>query len=157
MRRITIGLALVVGVWACEDGTGVDGPDALVGSWISAGGDVAPALRAGPWARDSVFAAFGEDGTLTYVEYDGSVAVDRSGLYEIGQGDGVFPITFLATPPATDTTARGIVRVEGDRLQLEVVEPGAYMPPTVEDGFGSTLDEGVELGPWWIQIFERRE
>lgn len=159
-RMMSLALfALAAALWACDDdGTGVEGPDALVGTWISAGAAVAPALREEA-DRDSVWVAFTDDGTLTYIEYTGDLDYDRSGIYEVGEADGpIYPITFLAEPPATDTMARGIFRVDGDRLQLEVVfRWRPLIPATVERGFGSTLDEGVELGPYWIQVFERRE
>ena len=51
-------------------------------------------------------------------------------------------------------------QVDGDRLQLEWVEQwgyGHFTPPTVEGGFGSTVDAGFRTGAHWVQIYRRRE
>lgn len=148
---------------ACDDATEpVPGPEALVGSWVSAGGDVAPGLRPG---RDSILAEFGEDGTWRTRRYKGTSYLEYAGLYEVGEADGpIYPITVVFEyevqgEPLVDTLAVGIFRIEGDRLQLEWVAQwyAEMTPPTVEGGFGSTVDDGFETGAYWIQIYRRRE
>ena len=156
MRALAILVPLFV-LAACGDASGPEasGPDALVGSWVSAGADVAPGLRP---AWDSILAAFGEDGAWAGRYYAGSVHLDRTGTYEVGEGDGpIYSITVF--PPWEDTIARGIFRVEGDRLQLEWVAHwyADMTPPTVAGGFGSTVEDGFPTGAYWIQIYRRRE
>lgn len=159
MNRAAAGMLalLTLASWACDDGTGVE-PETglLVGTWLSAGNDVAPAMG----ARDSVVAEFGEDGTWGTFEYppERLSPFAESGVYELGDSVGsIRSITLLGHPSRTDTIFAGIFRVAGDRLQLEIVRPGQYTPATPADGFGSTLDDGVETGAYWIQIFERTE
>ena len=160
MHRSFIAILLILAaaaLWACDNGTGVDSdPDAILGSWISAGNDVAPGLQ----HRDSILTEFDSAGTWISIEYTGEYGLDRAGVYQLGEGDGpVYPITILAEPPSEDTLGQGIYRVDGDRLQLEVafrwMYGGDLVPPTVESGFGSTLADSVETGPYWIQIYER--
>lgn len=160
----TLIVLLAVAVAACDDATEPvpEGPEALVGSWISAGGDVAPGLRPG---RDSILAESGEDGGWTARYYSGTSHVVHAYAYEVGEADGpIYPITVVSEyevqgEPSVDTMAVGIFRVDGDRLQLEwaAVWNGHMTPPTVEGGFGSTVDEGFRTGAYWIQIYRRRE
>lgn len=160
----TLIVLLAVAVAACDDATEPvpEGPEALVGSWISAGADVAPGLRP---ARDSILAEFGEDGTWMARYYSGTGYQEYDGLYEAGEADGpIYPITVVFEyevqgQPSVDTIAVGIFRVDGDRLQLEwaAVWNGDMTPPTVEGGFGSTVEDGFETGAYWIQIYRRRE
>ena len=157
MKTSTAALFVILAllVWGCDDGTGPEpGSDTLVGTWLSAGGDVAPGMG----ARDSVVAVFGDDGTWVTLEYPPEQLwpYEESGVYELGDSVGpIRAITMLGDPPRTDTVLAGIFRVTGDRLQLEVVHPGQYTPPTVAAGFGSTVDDDVETGPYWIQIYRR--
>ncbi len=156
---------LAVAGSACDDGTEpVPGPEALVGSWVSAGGDVAPGLRP---ARDSILATFGDDGSWTAHYYSGTSATDHAYTYEVGEADGpIYPITVVSEydvqgQPVVDTMAVGIFRVDGDRLQLEWSAVWArnseMTPATVAGGFGSTMADGFPTGATWIQIYRRRE
>lgn len=160
---IALIVLLVAAVASCSDATeAVPGPEALVGSWISAGGDVAPGLRS---RRDSILVEFGEDGSWTAQYFSGTSSTDYAYQYEVGEADGpIYPITVVAeygVGPQSypDTLAVGIFRVDGDRLQLEWAADwnGEMTPPTVEGGFGSTVDEGFSTGAYWIQIYRRRE
>lgn len=162
MRRrgaVTVLLPLLaLGVATCDSGTDVEAdPEAVVGTWISAGEALAPYYRIVAH-RDSVVTVFDADGGWFSTQYTGIYAISDMGVYEIEPGDGpIFGVTILAVPPATDTLFRGIFRVEGDTLQLEVVGPGQYSPAAVAGGFGSTTLDGQETGPYWVQVYGRRE
>jgi hypothetical protein len=156
---VTVLLAvLALGVATCDSGTDVQAdPGAVVGTWISAGDALAPYYRI-QLERDSIITTFTEDGVWTSTQYIASYAFGDTGVYEIDEGDGpIFGFTVLAEPPATDTLGRGIFRVVGDTMQLEMVGPGQLTPPTVAGGFGSTERDGVEGGPYWVQVYLRRE
>jgi hypothetical protein len=164
MKTSTTALVAILAAlafWGCDDGTGPEpGSGTLVGTWLSTGYDVAPGVRDQYRGRDSVVAVFGDDGTWVTLEYppERLSPFEESGVYELGDSVGpIRAITMLGDPPRTDTIFAGIFRVTGDRLQLEVVQPWQYTPPTVEGGFGSTLDDGAQTGVYWIQVFERQD
>ena len=171
MSRKAILAAVVVmgfGVAACdEESTGPDNDqDEIVGTWVSAGADVAPGLAASPFFTDSIIATFNENETYTVLQYYNGNAqpITLTGTYEVGtQPEGqIRAITANQTTPSA-VTSEGIFQVSGsgNTMQYEViqVEPAlqGVNAPTVEGGFGSTTVNGVETDGYWTQSYDRRD
>jgi hypothetical protein len=151
----------VFGLAACgsEDSTGPeDQTDELVGTWISAGADVAPGLAA--FGIDSILATFNEDQTYTVVNWAAGSQSTLTGTWVAGtQGDGqIRSITATQIQPSA-LTAEGIFQVSGSTMMYEViqVEPAlqGVTAPTVAGGFGSTTIAGAPSS-LYIQHYDRR-
>ena len=135
--------------------------DELVGSWVSEGEDVAPGLQI-LTNTVRVDATFSSDDTYVVVseDTDGST-VNFTGTWQAGEAnaEGIRPITLNQSEPVA-VVASGIFRVNDGRMEYEVIqeEPNiGAIPPNAEDGFGSTIVEGDQTGPFWIQYFNRVE
>ncbi len=147
VMMLAMGLALMIG--ACGDDDGDDGitptetiSDKIVGTWLSAGDDVAPLLAGPPFNIDSIRVEFTEDLTITLEQH-------------VTGGDWTtFTGTYVATESETGTihsiaieytafTQEGIVEItEGttDEMKLEVVQTipdYGFTVPTPEAGFGA--------------------
>lgn len=135
--------------------------DELVGSWVSEGEDVAPGLAAEPFLNVRIDATFNSDNTYDVESEDqnGSV-ITFEGTWEAGEAnaDGIRAITLNQSVPS-ELTSSGIFRVNGDRLEYEVIQEGltGVEPATVEGGFGSTLVGGQPTGGYWTQRYDRVE
>lgn len=164
MKKHAIAAALVLSVFglaACdEESTGVvDETDEIVGTWLSAGDDVATGL-ATFFAIDSIVATFEDDQTYTVLQYAGGSDQPGTltGTYVVGdQPEGqIREITLTQNVPSA-LTAEGIFRVTGSTMRYEVIQSqpdiGATAP-TVSGGFGSTVAAGATTD-LWIQDYVR--
>ena len=152
------------GLAACEeDSTGTDDDqDELVGTWVSAGADLAPGFAA--FNVDSIIATFDDDGTYTVLQYAGgsAQAVTLTGTYEIGtQAEGQIRAITANQATPTSLTSQGIFQVaaSGNTMEYEVIQTQpalqGVVAPTVAGGFGSTSIGGTATSVW-IQNYDRR-
>ena len=167
MSRKTLVAALVLtlfGVTACDDeestGPGND-QDEIVGTWVSAGADVAPGLAGAPFNTDSIIATFNANGTYNVLSYSGSSTTTFTGTYVPGtQAEGSIRAITLNQSTPSAVTSQGIFQVTGSGMEYEIiqVEPAiaGITAPTVEGGFGSTAFNGTPLGATWVQSYVRR-
>ncbi len=133
-----LGLMLIVG---CEDTKNDDEDkkaDAWIGTWLSAGDDVAPLLVA-LFAYDSVRVTFEEDNTLTLESHVANGAwTTLPGTYVITESDEGNIHAFAANYTAFEQ--EGIIEIIDDNMRLEAVQTvpdiGATVP-TVAGGFGA--------------------
>jgi len=153
----TLVLAMF-GLAACdEDSTGPeDTVDAIVGTWVSKGADLAPGFAA--FAVDSIYATFNEDQTYTVNQYAGGSTqpVVLTGTFVAGTQDGIRSITLTQATPSS-LTAEGIFQVSTNTMQYEVIQTSpdiGAVAPTVAGGFGSTLVGGTATS-LWIQNYDR--
>lgn len=162
----TTGLALLaLGIAACgdDDGTGPDDEqDEIVGTWVSAGADLAPGLAAAPFNADSIIARFNENGTYQVTQWSAGASIGFSGTYALGaQPEGqIRAITANQTTP-TSVTSEGIFQVSGATMRYEIIQTEPALQgvnaPTVAGGFGSTTINGVATGVYWVQNYDRRD
>ena len=133
---------------------GVSAPpsSALVGSWESAGADLAPLLSAPPFNLTRLSATFADDGSFVVNgENADRLTFDLSGSFEVTPAPGalssaqgvIHEVTLTQTAPER-AVSEGVWRVEGDTLTYEVVrvEPplSGQSPPTRVGGFGSSTN-----------------
>lgn len=166
MRKHAILAAVVLtafGLTACgdEDPTDIDDDeDEIVGTWVSAGADVAPGLAAAPFNIDSIIATFNDNNTYTVVQWFDGQDATVTGTYEVGdQPEGqIRAITANQSAPAV--TSQGIFQVSGSTMQYEIIQTDPAIqgvnPPTVAGGFGSTTVGGTPTGVYWVQNYDRR-
>lgn len=135
--------------------------EAIVGSWISQGEDVAPGLAGAPFNTARIDAEFNENGTYEVISIDANDAqVTFRGTYELGAetASGIRSIVLSQSEPVA-VTSTGIFQVEGNRMTYEVIQTTPaienFNPPTVAGGFGSTTFGTTPLGPTWTQYFNR--
>jgi hypothetical protein len=163
MRKAILPVLVLAafGLAACgsEDSTGPEQQtDELVGTWISAGSNVAPGLAA--VGVDSILATFNEDQTYTVLNYAGGSQATLTGTWVAGsQGDGqIRSVTVTQISPSA-LTAQGIFQVTGAAMTYEViqVEPAlqGVTAPTVAGGFGSTTIAGAP-NSLYIQHYVKR-
>ena len=139
-----LGLMLIVG---CEDTKNDDNKndvDAWIGTWLSAGDDVAPLLAA-LFLYDSVRVTFEDDNTLILESHVANGAwTTLPGTYVITESDEGDIHTFAANYTAFEQ--EGIIEIIDDDMRLEAVQTvpdiGATVP-TVAGGFGADPTLGV--------------
>lgn len=133
--------------------------DAIVGTWISQGEDIAPGLAGPPFLNVEIVATFNADNTYNVESLDQSGStISYTGTWVAGAPNDAGIRSILleqATPFAV--VSSGIFRINGSRMEYEVIQQGltGVEPPTVEGGFGSTLVGGNPTGPFWIQQYSR--
>lgn len=155
---------LAVGVTACDGGpANLDGSqDDLVGTWVSAGENLAPGLTVGPFGTDSLIVTFRDDGGYEVTQWAAGAEVHRLGTYEAGPGEPgeIRSLSMVQTSPS-ELTYEGILQLSDGSMRYEIiqVEPSlrGVDPPTTERGFGSTRVNHIPTGSYWIQYFERRD
>lgn len=147
-----LGLMLLV---SCEDSKNDDKDaeaDVWIGTWLSAGTDVAPILVA-LFAYDSVRVEFKDDNTLTLESHVANGAwTSTPGTYVITESADGDIHGFAANYTAFEQ--EGIIEIIGDDMRLEAVQTvpdiGATIP-TVAAGFGAD----PALGIWNIQKYKK--
>jgi hypothetical protein len=136
----------------------------LVGSWLSAGSDVAPLLAGAPFKWTKITADFKADQSyvVTGLDADGKTTV-FTGTYmdaptEVPQ---IWSIAVTQSAPAS-TLADGIYQIDASakpaRMRYEVVQTqptNGLQPPTPQAGFGSTVYNGMKISSL-IQNFVRQ-
>jgi hypothetical protein len=133
---------------------------AIVGSWLSDGGNVAPLLAGAPFNWKTITASFDPSGSYTVLgtDKDGKQTT-FSGTWSATQSDvnGIWDIVVNQSAPST-TTAEGIYQVDGGTMKYEVVQTqptNGLQPPTAAQGFGSTVYNGQKITSL-IQTFVRQ-
>lgn len=168
--KILLLLALAMmalGIASCSDDDDDGGPvtppvetDPWIGSWISAGANVAPLVYMAPVNTDTVIVELNENNTVTLTQHnwDTDVWSTNSGTYGITESDSgnIHAISLSYTNPAYDQV--GIVEVvEGtpDILKLEVVISTYPTQPTVQGGFEADpalwFDDGTNP-PYYLNL-----
>jgi hypothetical protein len=135
----------------------------IVGTWVSAGDDVAVLLTT-YFSVDSIVATFKADQTYEVLQYAGgsTTALTLEGTYSqtASSTGNIWTIQVDQTSPST-LTSEGIFEVTAsdnpNSMQYEIVQTtpdiGA-LAPTPEDGFGST--SAGAYGTTNIQVYKRR-
>ena len=145
-----------------------DGPssqqNAIIGSWVSSGADVAPLLAGAPFNDAKITATFNTDGTYTVVSIDTSnKEIDYAGTYQI-MDSGIGTIWQIRCSQVTPSTAQaeGMYQVDATqtpaRMQYEVVQTqptNGLTPPEPDKGFGSTIYNGEQIATL-IQKYSRQ-
>ena len=147
-----MGLMLLV---SCEDTKNDDNEndlDAWIGTWLSAGADVAPILVA-LFTYDSVRVEFKDDNTLTLDSHVANGAwTSLPGTYVITESNEGDIHGFAANYTAFEQ--EGIIEIIDNVLRLEAVQTvpdiGASVP-TVAGGFGAD----PALGTFNIQTYKK--
>ena len=147
-----MGLMLIVG---CEDTKNDDNEndvDAWIGTWLSAGDDVAPIL-ATYFFNDSILVEFKDDNTLMLDTHTAGAAwTNQTATYIITESADGDIHHFAATYPAFEQ--EGIIEVIDNVLRLEAVQTVpdiSAVPPTVAGGFGVDAIWGAQL----IQTYKK--
>jgi hypothetical protein len=166
MRATLALLTLLAGCGEAIDATGGGGnaQSALIGSWLSAGADVAPLLAAAPFNNVQITATFNTDKTYAVLGIDkDNKMLPYNGTYELTESDvpGIFNIVCHQVMPQT-ATAEGMLQIDTTvmpaRMQYEVVQTqptNGLTPPTADGGFGSTLYNGKQISTL-IQKFSKQ-
>jgi len=149
---VLMGLMLLV---SCEDSKNDDegnDVDAWIGTWLSAGDDVAPILAAF-FLNDSIRVEFRDDNTLTLDTHTiGAGWVSDQATYIITESNDGDIHHFAATYTAFEQ--EGIIEVIDSVMRLEAVQVvpdiGA-VPATVASGFGADAVWGAQL----IQTYKK--
>lgn len=145
-----------------EDSTGPTTPsDAIYGTWVSDGNNVAIGLRL-TLRTKKIVATFNQNNTYTVVATDSSnVSVTYTGTFtSAGKTDTlIYPITLTQQTPVA-LTSQGIYQIKGNVMTYEVIQVNpplqGFTPPTVQEGFGSTKYNNVKLGTTWVQVFVKQ-
>jgi hypothetical protein len=145
-------------------GTGGSQQAAIIGTWVSAGADVAPLLAGAPFNNTKITATFNNDGTYSVVSIDTSnKELDYAGTYQIMTSD-VANITQIRCSQVMPSTAQaeGMYQVDTTqmpaRMQYEVVQTqptNGLTPPVPDKGFGSTIYNGTQISTL-IQKYSRQ-
>lgn len=165
LKNLVLGLLLSMSVFVAlscsDDDNDGSGGNPIVGSWLSAGTNVAPLLDAiftGSGGVDSIYATFtATDYTVRQVNGNSSV-VNYSGTYTAVKDDAtdIYTLTIAQTLPSATSNA-GIFQVfdaNPDSMKYEVVlVNGTNTPPTPATGFGST--NGGAFGTTNVQRYIR--
>ncbi len=135
--------------------------DAIIGTWVSEGNNVALGLRV-VLKTKKIVATFNENKTYTVVATDSNnVSVTYTGTYQSAEKADtlIYPITLNQLTPVA-LKSQGIYQIKGNVMTYEVIQVDpplqGFTPPTVEEGFGSTKYNGVKLGTYWVQIFVKQ-
>lgn len=147
-----MGIMLIVGCEDTKDDDKDKNVDAWIGTWLSAGNDVAPILVA-LFAYDSVRVTFEDDNTLTLDSHIANGAwTSTPGTYVITESDEGDIHGFAANYTAFEQ--EGIIEIIDNVMRLEAVQTvpdiGALVP-TVEAGFGAD----PALGAFNIQTYKK--
>lgn len=145
-----------------DSGTGPEKTkDAIIGTWVSEGNNVALGLRV-VLKTKKIVATFNENNTYTVIATDSNnVSVTYTGTYQsAGVSDTlIHPITLNQSTPVA-LKSQGIYQIKGSTMTYEVIQVDpplqGFTPPTVEEGFGSTKYNGVKLGTYWVQVFVKQ-
>lgn len=166
MTRKYMAAALVALVMAgCggdDDGSGPPAQDEIVGTWVSAGNNVAPGLRAAPFNVDSIRATFNANNSYTVQQYSGgqSQPITLTGSFQAGTGAAGAIRSIIANQTEGSITSTGIFQVTGNTMRYEIIQTTPALAgvnaPTVSGGFGSTTIGGQPTGQVWIQTYVRR-
>jgi len=137
--------------------------DAIVGTWLQEGANVALGLRAAPLKVVKAVATFNANLTVTTVTTDSSNAT-----YTYSGG------TYVASTATADTSIRsivitysspaivqtGIFQIKGTTMTFEAVQTTPQItgvtPPTIAAGFGSSAYNGVKFGVYYVQKFVKQ-
>lgn len=150
---------------ACEKEEDTTGPttsqDAIVGTWVSEGNNVAIGLRM-TLKTKKIVATFNANKTYTVVATDSNnVSVTYTGTYQsAGVADTLIHDITLNQQQPVALKSQGIYQIKGNVMTYEViqVEPPiqGFTPPTKAEGFGSTKYNNVRLGVTWVQVFVKQ-
>ena len=181
-RFLTFACVIALTAWvaACSSSTDSgntnnqqqDATGGLVGTWISAGQDVAPLFKIPLIAADSITANFNAQGGYSVTSYSSRNGnISYTGTYTVAKstkdtlGATIYTIDIRQATPAV-ARAQGIYVVQTSvsptRMLYEVVqtETPAGTPPTVASGFGTTKDVTgnvlAALGLSNVQVFRKR-
>lgn len=151
---LTLMLALV-GLAACSDDDGDNNnvtppvPDAWIGTWLSAGTDVAPILVAFA-GYDSVIVTYNDNQTVTLETHTVATGwTSQDGIYTVTENDGSDINTVHIEYVNPNFIQDGIMQVwaaSPDSMYLEVVQTDPDIgatPVTYTAGFGSDAGLGV--------------
>ncbi|MCH8568778.1 MAG: choice-of-anchor D domain-containing protein [Balneolales bacterium] len=133
--------------------------DAIVGSWVSEGQNIAPGLAGAPFFNVRIDAVFNNDNTYNVVSEDANGStITFNGTWQATavNEEGIRGITLNQSEPAA-LVSSGIFRINGNSMEYEVIQEGltGVEPPTQSGGFGSTTVGGNPTGPFWIQNYVR--
>jgi hypothetical protein len=136
----------------------------IIGTWLSAGADVAPLLAGAPFNNTKITATFKNDGTYSVVSIDTSnKEIDYAGTYQIMPSTiaNIIQIRCSQVMPST-AQAEGMYQIDTtqmpSRMQYEVVQTqptNGLQPPTPDKGFGSTIYNGTQISTL-IQKYSRQ-
>ena len=159
-----VGMLLAGCGTAVDSGGGPTQENAIIGSWLSTGADVAPLLAGAPFNNTKITATFNNDGTYSVVSIDTSnKELDYAGTYQIMQsGTGnIVQIRCSQVMPST-AQAEGMYQIDTTqtpaRMQYEVVQTqptNGLTPPEPDKGFGSTVYNGSQISTL-IQKYSRQ-
>lgn len=161
-----IGMAVAACGCGQAVGTGGSGTtqNAIVGTWVSSGADVAPLLAAKPFNYVSITATFNADGSYHVVGVDSSnKETDFDGTYMLSASGvaGIENIDLSQSAP-TAVQSEGILSVDTtvtpNRMKYEVVQTqptNGLTPPTAQAGFGSTVFNGKQIATL-VQNYSRQ-
>jgi hypothetical protein len=149
-----LGLALSGCGSATDSSVGGGMQDPLIGTWVSAGADVAPLLAGPPFNNVMITATFSADGTYSVDGVDTmSKHLAYTGTYQTMSSSvaGIVTIELHQVQPQT-ATAEGMFQIDTSmtpaRMQYEVVQTqptNGLTPPVPEKGFGSTIYNGKQI------------
>jgi hypothetical protein len=136
--------------------TQADPGEAIEGSWVSEGEDLAPLFTLFYYTR--IDATFSADGTYSVTALDTNGATyDFSGTYSVATATDPHTITLEQAAPSV-ATAEGIWSVDDSGVMTyEVVQVApdiGFVPPSSDAGFGSTTGPGLAAGDN-VQVFRR--
>jgi hypothetical protein len=143
---------------------GPTGPnkDALVGTWLSTGADVAKGFGGAPFKFAELEATFNADGSYTVIATDTSgKKLNFAGTWQAttSASTGVFEITQNQAMPQS-VVSKGIYTIDemSGKMTFELIQVqpdvGATAP-TAMGGFGSTTVKGTKTDAW-IQKYVRK-
>lgn len=135
--------------------------DAIVGTWVSEGTNVALGLTVAPFNVTKIVATFNANKSYTVVQTDkNNVSTTLTGTYTNTestytdqstttgtQGAKIYTIVANQSSPAA-VTATGIYAISGTKMTYEVIQTAPPLTgvnaPTAAQGFGSTTIAGTK-------------
>jgi hypothetical protein len=149
---------------AVDNGGGGNPMTQLHATWVSEGADVAPLLAGAPFNNVKITATFKADGTYDVIGIDSSnKSLNYTGTYVVTPSSvaGIMTIRLTQVMPQ-NAVAEGMYQIDTSvtpvRMQYEVVQTqptNGLVPPTPEQGFGSTLYNGKPISTL-IQKYSRQ-